>query len=236
MEIAIWSDYVCPFCYIGKRRLEQALEDTGYASQAKLQLKAYQLDASTPEVVTESVYESLARKYGTSIEQARSMTANVTEQAKTVGLEYNFDDMKGANTARAHRLVKYADTEGKGYDLGEKLLKAHFLDGQNVNDPSLLAQLASEVGLEQKKAREVVESNQFFPEIQIDQTEAAQIGIQGVPFFVLNNKYAISGAQPIEVFKEAIEKVAQEEGLKPTPKLQFVGEPGAVCKDDSCEI
>lgn len=234
MEIAIWSDYVCPFCYIGKRRLEQALEETGYASQATLQLKAYQLDASTPEVVTESMYESLARKYRTSIEQARSMTANVTEQAKSVGLDYNFEEMKGANTARAHRLVKFADTQEKGYVLGESLLKAHFLDGQNINDIEVLVKLATDVGLDETEARRVVESNEFFPQIQIDQTEAAQIGIQGVPFFVLNNKYAISGAQPIEVFKEAIEKVAQEEGL--TPSLQFVGGNGPTCTDDSCEI
>lgn len=234
MEIAIWSDYVCPFCYIGKRRLEQALEETGYASQANLQLKAYQLDASTPEVVTESMYESLARKYRTSIEQARSMTANVTEQAKSVGLDYNFEEMKGANTARAHRLVKFADTQEKGYVLGESLLKAHFLDGQNINDIEVLVKLATDVGLDETEARRVVESNEFFPQIQIDQTEAAQIGIQGVPFFVLNNKYAISGAQPIEVFKEAIEKVAQEEGL--TPSLQFVGGNGPTCTDDSCEI
>lgn len=234
MEIAIWSDYVCPFCYIGKRRLEQALEETGYASQATLQLKAYQLDASTPEVVTESMYESLARKYRTSIEQARSMTANVTEQAKSVGLDYNFEEMKGANTARAHRLVKFADTQEKGYVLGESLLKAHFLDGQNINDIEVLVKLATDVGLDETEARRVVESNEFFPHIQIDQTEAAQIGIQGVPFFVLNNKYAISGAQPIEVFKEAIEKVAQEEGLKPS--LQFVGGNGPTCTDDSCEI
>lgn len=234
MEIAIWSDYVCPFCYIGKRRLEQALEETGYASQANLQLKAYQLDASTPEVVTESMYESLARKYRTSIEQARSMTANVTEQAKSVGLDYNFEEMKGANTARAHRLVKFADTQEKGYVLGESLLKAHFLDGQNINDIEVLVKLATDVGLDETEARRVVESNEFFPQIQIDQTEAAQIGIQGVPFFVLNNKYAISGAQPIEVFKEAIEKVAQEEGLKPS--LQFVGGNGPTCTDDSCEI
>lgn len=234
MEIAIWSDYVCPFCYIGKRRLEQALEETGFAAQANLQLKAYQLDASTPEVVTESMYESLARKYGTSIDQARNMTANVAEQAKSVGLDYNFEDMKGANTARAHRLVKFADTEDKGYQLGESLLKAHFLDGQNINEIDVLVKLATDVGLDEAKARQVVESNEFFPQIQIDQTEAAQIGIQGVPFFVLNNKYAISGAQPIEVFKEAIEKVAQEEGLKPT--LQFMGGTGATCTDDSCEI
>lgn len=234
MEIAIWSDYVCPFCYIGKRRLEQALEETGYASQATLQLKAYQLDASTPEVVTESMYESLARKYRTSIEQARSMTANVTEQAKSVGLDYNFEEMKGANTARAHRLVKFADTQEKGYVLGESLLKAHFLDGQNINDIEVLVKLATDVGLDEAEARRVVESNEFFPQIQIDQTEAAQIGIQGVPFFVLNNKYAISGAQPIEVFKEAIEKLAQEEGL--TPSLQFVGGNGPTCTDDSCEI
>lgn len=234
MEIAIWSDYVCPFCYIGKRKLEQALEQSGYRNQAKLILKSYQLDASTPEVVTESTYEALARKYQTSIEQVKSMTANVVEQAKAVGLEYNFDNSSPANTAKAHRLVKWADTKGKGYDLGEKLLHAYFIEAQNINDPVVLIQLATELELDPVQANEVLESNQFFPDIQIDQTEAAQIGVQGVPFFVLNNKYAISGAQPVEVFIEAIEKVAKEEGL--TPSLQMIGKQGQVCEDGTCEF
>lgn len=232
MEIAIWSDYVCPFCYIGKRRLEQALEKSGFASQANIVLKSYQLDASTPEVVEESIYESLARKYGTSEDQAKSMTANVVEQAKTVGLDYNFDQLRSANTARAHRLVKWADTQGKGNALGERLLKAYFIEARNINDKDVLIQLAEEMGLDASGARDVVNSNQFFPEIQIDQTEAAQIGIRGVPFFVLNNKYAISGAQPEEVFIEAIEKVAQEEGL--TLGLKMMGTQGAACEDDNC--
>lgn len=233
MEIAIWSDYVCPFCYIGKRRLERALQETGFAGQATIQLKSYQLDAGTPEVVTESIYESLARKYNTSIDQAKAMTNNVVEQAKTEGLEYNFENAKPANTARAHRLVKWADTQQKGNDLGEALLHAYFIDGKNINDTAILAELAASVGLDSAQAKEVASSNQFFPEIQIDQTEAAQIGIRGVPFFVLNNKYAISGAQPIEVFKEMLEKVAQEEGLKPS--LQTIGGAGATCEGDSCE-
>lgn len=232
MEIAIWSDYVCPFCYIGKRRLEQALEKSGFASQANIVLKSYQLDASIPEVVEESIYESLARKYGTSEDQAKSMTANVVEQAKTVGLDYNFDQLRSANTARAHRLVKWADTQGKGNALGERLLKAYFIEARNINDKDVLIQLAEEMGLDASGASDVVNSNQFFPEIQIDQTEAAQIGIRGVPFFVLNNKYAISGAQPEEVFIEAIEKVAQEEGL--TPGLKMMGTQGAACEDDNC--
>lgn len=233
MEIVIWSDYVCPFCYIGKRRMERALQETGFVGQATIQLKSYQLDAGTPEVVTESVYESLARKYNTSIDQAKAMTNNVVEQAKTEGLEYNFENAKPANTARAHRLVKWADTQQKGNDLGEAILHAYFIDGKNINDIEVLAELAAAVDLDAEQAKEVASSNQFFPEIQIDQTEAAQIGIRGVPFFVLNNKYAISGAQPIEVFKEALEKVAQEEGLKPS--LQTIGGTGATCEGDSCE-
>ncbi|WP_342526402.1 DsbA family oxidoreductase [Chryseomicrobium sp. FSL W7-1435] len=234
MEIAIWSDYVCPFCYIGKRRLERALEETGFSSQVTVHLKSYQLDAGTPEVVTESIYESLARKYNTTIEQAKAMTANVIEQAKSEGLEYNFDNAKPANTARAHRLVKWADTQGKGNDLGEALLQAYFIDGKNINDSAILIELATSVGLDASGTEEVLMSNQFFPEIQIDQTEAAQIGVQGVPFFVLNNKYAISGAQPIEVFKEALQKVAEEEGLKPT--LQTIGGQGATCDGDVCDF
>lgn len=234
MEIAIWSDYVCPFCYIGKRRMERALQETEFAQQATIQLKSYQLDASTPEVVTESVYESLARKYGTSIEQAKAMSANVVEQAKTENLHYNMEDAKPANTARAHRLVKWADTQGKGNKLGEELLNAYFIEAKNINDVDVLADLAVATGLDREGALEVLESNKFFPEVQIDQTEASQIGVRGVPFFVLNNKYAISGAQPIEVFKEALQKVAEEEGIKPT--LQTIGGQGATCDGDVCDV
>lgn len=234
VKIEVWSDFVCPFCYIGKRRLEQALEKTGFTNQANVEFKSFELDPTTPKVSEKSMYEVLAEKYGTTVEAAKTMTEGVAEQAKTVGLDYNFDIMKPANTQDAHRLVKWATAKGKAKEANELLLQAYFLDGKEIGKNEVLLDLIESMGLPRNEAKDVLESDAFLTEVQADITRASQIGVRGVPFFVLNDKYAISGAQPLETFVGALNKIAEEEGI--SPKLQMLGEDANLCTDDKCDI
>lgn len=234
MKVEVWSDYVCPFCYIGKRQLEQAIKDSGYEGQIEVELKSFLLDPTTPVDTDQSVYSSLSKKYNVSEEQAKNMTKNVAERAKEVGLNYDFDNMKDANTTAAHRLAKWSVTKGKGAELSERLLQAYFLEGEAIGKQDVLLSLVEEMGLDTAEAKEILEGNQFAEEVERDIYEAQNLGVRGVPFFVIDNKYGISGAQPQPLFNQTIEKAANEAGLK--PKLKMVGDNGSVCEDGQCEL
>ncbi|MBZ5200997.1 DsbA family oxidoreductase [Planomicrobium chinense] len=235
MKIEIWSDYVCPFCYIGKRTLEKALKRSGYESQADISFKAYQLNPNTPIDSTVSTYESLAKKMGQTVEQAKEMTKGVAEHARTVGLEYNFDGMVEANTFAAHRLVKWAESLGKDAELTEQLLHAYFIEAQNVGNAEVLLDIAEKSELPREDAQAILASEQFTAEVQKDIEEARQIGVQGVPFFVINRKYAISGAQPVEAFVDALIQIGEEEGIRPA--LKPLGRKETTyCTGDSCDM
>ena len=234
MKIEVWSDFVCPFCYIGKRRLEEALEQTGFVSQAEIEFKSFELDPNTPKTSDKSMYEVLAEKYGSTVEAAKQMTDNVVAQAKTVGLKYNFDAIKPANTLDAHRLVKWATTQGKAKEANELMLHSYFIEAKEIGKLDVLLDLIESIGLSREEAEKILNSNAYLEEVRLDITRAGQIGVRGVPFFVLNDKYAISGAQPTETFIGALNKIADEEGI--SPKLQIIGEEANLCTDDSCDL
>ena len=214
MKIEVWSDYVCPFCYIGKRRLEEAIESTGLGDKVEVVFKAFELDPNSPATSNETMQEVLAGKYNISIEEAKGMTDNVVTQAESVGLKYNFSTMKPANTFKAHRLAKLAEQEGLGAEIAEQLLHAYFIESKQIGLDEELIDLCEKVGISKERAEEVLNSEEFAEDVKADITEAGQIGVQGVPFFVINRKYAISGAQPAETFAEALQKVAEEEGIR----------------------
>lgn len=211
MKIEVWSDYVCPFCYIGKRRLEEALAETGLGDKAEVVFKAFELDPNSPKTSNKSIHEMLAEKYGMSVDEAKKMNENVGEQAKNVGLNYNFDKMSPTNTFDAHRIAKLAEQEGVDKTVSERLLQAYFINGEKIGTEEVLLNIAEEAGISRARAKEVLDSNEFAADVRIDIAEAGQIGVRGVPFFVINRKYAISGAQPTETFTEALRKVAEEE-------------------------
>lgn len=210
LKIEIWSDYVCPFCYIGKRRLEEALKQTGLGEKAEIVFKAYELDPNSATESNESVQVDLAKKYGMSAQEAKNMTDNVVLQAKTVGLNYNFDKMTSANTFNAHRLAKLAEQEGLDKVVTENLLKAYFIDGEKIGTDDVLLRIAVEAGLSRDRVKEVLESDEFAEEVKMDIGEAGQLGVKGVPFFVINRKYAISGAQPVDAFAEALRQAEED--------------------------
>lgn len=233
MKIEVWSDYVCPFCYIGKRELERALKTLRIEEKVEVQMKSFLLDPTTPEDSDETVYSALSKKYRMTEQEVKKMTQNVVNRAKEVGLEYDFDNMKNANTLASHRLAKWAETKEKGKEFSEKLLHAFFIEGKHIGKKEILLALVEEVGLNKKEAEEILDNTKFKDEVEQDINEAMQLGVRGVPFFVINNKYWISGAQPQSVFKETIEKAAKEAGL--LRNIEVVGE-GKTCTDESCDI
>ncbi len=235
MKIEVWSDYVCPFCYIGKRKLENALEETGLADHVEVIYKAYQLDPNTPTDATASMHEGLAKKYNMSVDEAKNMTNSIAIQAKEVELDYDFENMKVVNTLNAHRLAKLADQEDVGGEVSEHLMRAHFIDAESIGSDEVLIRIAEEAGIDEARTKAMLASDEFTADVKADIAEAAQLGVQGVPFFVINRKYAISGAQPTETFVEALQKVAEEDGIQPGFKMLNKND-GGVCKDDNCEI
>ncbi|MEC2344795.1 DsbA family oxidoreductase [Paenibacillus barengoltzii] len=204
MKIEVWSDFGCPFCYIGKRRLERALESFSHRDEIELVYRSFELDPGAPKDTESSIHELLAVKYGLSLEQAKESNRNVAQQAQTEGLTYNFDTTIPTNTFDAHRLAHYAGEQGKAKEMTERLFRAYFTDSLHIGDRDTLVRLAEEVGLDGAAVREVLEQNTYADAVREDENEARRLGIRGVPFFVLRGKYAVSGAQPLEIFQGAL--------------------------------
>lgn len=235
MKVEIWSDVVCPFCYIGKRRFEEALKQFEHRSEVEKVYRSFQLDPTADKNPTEDVHTILAKKYNMPYEEAKRMNQQVTDQASEVGLEFNFDIAVHANTFDAHRLSHFAAQHGKMYELMERLMQAYFTEGKNVSDFDVLVNLAEKVGLPKEDTLKVLNSNDFAENVRDDISQSQQIGVRGVPFFVFNRKYAVSGAQPTEVFLEVLNRVYEEE--KEEPQLQVLNEKKSnteYCDDDSC--
>ncbi|SHG09766.1 DsbA family oxidoreductase [Ornithinibacillus halophilus] len=237
MKIEVWSDFVCPFCYIGKRRLEAALNNFENKDNVTVEYRSYELDPNAEVNPGKSIHELLAGKYGMSVEKAKAMNENVGLQAKEVGLTYHFDTMKHTNTFDAHRLAQYADGKGKGKEMTERLLYAYFTESKLLSDHQTLIELAEEVGLDAEEVEEMLKTDEYGNKVRFDENQAKQIGVQGVPFFVFNEKYAVSGAQPVETFKEVLDKVWEEENEKPVLKsLNPNNSKTTYCTDEGCNI
>lgn len=212
MKVEIWSDFVCPFCYIGKRRFEAALERFSHKQDVEVVYRSFELDPNASRESEHDNYDMLAAKYGMSREQAIATCENVAAQAREVGLEYKFDGMKPTNTFDAHRLAHYAAQHQKLPEMAERLLRAYFVETKPIGDPAVLAELAAEVGLDAGDAAQVLEGDAFAEEVRFDEQEAGRFGIRAVPFFVINRKYGVSGAQSSDVFLNALQKAWDEQG------------------------
>lgn len=211
MVIEVWSDVVCPFCYIGKRRLEEALAQFKHSNQVKVEYKSFELNPDAKVDYEEDTPTLLAKKYGTTVEQMKQMNQQLSEQAREVGLTYHLNEVKTTNTLNAHRLIQLAKSQGKENEMVERLFKAYFTEVKHVGEIEVLTELALEIGLGEKDVQSLFETSQFETEVRAQEQEAHQIGVTGVPFYVINRKYAISGAQPTSVFLEAMEKAREEE-------------------------
>lgn len=233
MKVEVWSDIMCPFCYIGKRHFEAALEKFEHAQDIELVWHSYQLDPTLPKLASKlNAYQYLAQHKGISYEESVAMHKNVIDMAKETGLNYNYDKVVIANSFDAHRLIQLAKKNGKGNEAEERLFKAYFIEGKNMSDISTLILLGEEIGLDETVVKAALNSSEFSNEVNNDINEASQLGVQGVPFFIFNRKYAISGAEPVTTFLETITKSYNEwKVTNPTAQLEVTE--GKVCKPNN---
>ncbi|MEO7424130.1 MAG: DsbA family oxidoreductase [Fibrobacteria bacterium] len=210
MKIEIWSDVMCPFCYIGKRKLENALAAFPGRDGVGIIWKSFQLNPDMRTEPGKSITQYLMEKKGWSLEQTRSQHERLTQVAADLGLIYDFDRAVVANSFDAHRLVQLAKRDGFGDAMEERLFKAYFSEGKNIADPTTLVELSREAGLNAAEAETVLAGRAFAEEVKADVREAQQLGVTGVPFFVFDRKFAVSGAQDVSVFARALEKAALE--------------------------
>ncbi|WP_028661308.1 DsbA family oxidoreductase [Nocardioides insulae] len=213
VTVDVWSDIVCPFCFMGDTLLAQAVEASGL--DVELRYHSYQLMPELPEGATLDLADHLAEKFGTSRDKAVEMNEQVSARAAEIGLDYHLDRALPTNTLPAHRLAHWAAGEGRQHALILALFRAYFTDGRNVGDHEVLADLAAEAGLPREEPLAVLGTESFAEEVQQDIALAQRLGISGVPFFVFDGKYAVSGAQPVEVFRQALDTAVQARGASP---------------------
>lgn len=209
-----WSDIACPFCYIGSTRVKRALKALGYDKDTKLEFKSFQLDPTLPKKTDKTMEENFAEGHGMTKQQADLQMRAIKRMGEQDGLNVDIAGAIPTNSFDAHRLIKLAASKGD-HDLFEKLIdrlyKLYFTDHESIADHAALTKAAVEVGLNKDEVQDVLNSNKYADEVKKDIIEAVQSGVQGVPFFVINHKYAISGAQPYKVFVNALKKIHDEE-------------------------
>ena len=210
MKINIWSDVRCPFCFVGKKKFEKALEKFPHTEKLEITWHSFQLD---PQLITQpdvNPYEYFAKAKGITIERAKAMHEGAAMAGKEAGIDFNFDDSKVANSYKAHLLIQLSKTKNLANEMEEALFEAQFLDGKNIDDEETLIQLAKSIGITEDEAKNALQSDELGYLVKQDMQLAAQLGINAVPFFVINDKYGISGAQQPELFLEALEKTWEE--------------------------
>lgn len=231
MKIEIWSDVMCPFCYIGKQNFEAALAQFSDRKDLEVIWKSFQLDPSLPEIAQESFQDYLVKRKGMSLEQVNSMLSNVTMSAKQVGLDFHLDQSVIVNSIRAHQLIQFAKTKSLGNEIEERLFQAFFTESKNIADIATLIQLGKEIGLDEAELKTIFTDEKYLKLVQQDFEEARSLGISSVPFFVFDRKYAISGAQPVDVFLETLQgSFAEWRKLNPKTKLDIIE--GQSCSTD----
>ena len=220
IKIDVWSDIACPWCYIGKRNLESGLAAASADADApvvEVTYHSYELSPDTPVDFDGDEIEFLSGHKGMPREQVQEMLERVTGVASEAGLEYRFDLLKHTNTVKAHELLHFAKAHGRQHEMAERLMAAYFTEGRHVGRIDDLVQLAADAGLDAEAARAALESAQYLPDVRADQAQATSYGINGVPFFVIDGKYGVSGAQPAEAFAQIARQVWAERSAEPEP-------------------
>ncbi len=232
LTVDVWSDIACPWCYVGKRHLEAALEKFEHRDAVEIVWRAFELDPSAPRVRDAKVSYAarLAQKYGTPVAKAEAMIQTMTETAAKDGLEFRFDRVQSGNTFDAHRMLHWAGTRGLQNALKERLLRAYMTEGEPIGEPTVLARLANDVGLDTDEAMSILTTDQYANDVREEEAEAAELGISGVPFFVFGRRYAVSGAQPADVLQRVLERAWSE-----LPEVEPIAAEGAVCGPGGCD-
>ena len=238
MKVEIWSDVVCPWCYIGKRRFEAALAEFPHRDQVEVEWKAFELDPTSVSAPADTVVgprdqaTRLAEKYGTDVDSAQRMVDNVVAQAAADGLEYRLDRAVPANTVDAHQVIHLGGLRGVQDAVQERLLRAYFTEGEAVGDPETLVRLAAEAGLDAEEVRAVLGKGRYVGAVRADEAEAQALGIRGVPFFVVDRKYGVSGAQPADVLRQVLDRAWSERA----PLIPVVAGGADVCGPEGCAV
>jgi predicted DsbA family dithiol-disulfide isomerase len=228
VHVEIWSDIACPWCYVGKRRFEAALAGFEHPDDVTVTWRSFELDPGAPAEREGDLAEHLASKYGSSVEQARARHAQMTELAAAEGLDFRFDRARSGNTFDAHRLVHLAAAHGAQDAMEERLMRAYLGEGELISDHATLARLGAEVGLPAGEVAELLAGDRFAAEVRDDERTGAELGIAGVPFFVVDRAFGASGAQPPEVLRGLLERAWEER-----PKVEVVTT-GESCGIDGC--
>lgn len=234
MLVEIWSDVVCPWCYLGKRRFESALSRFEHASEVEVRWRSFELDPNAARQRVGSAAEHLAEKYGMTVEQATSRLRQLDAVAASEGLRYDLAATKSGSTFDAHRLIHlgYQQDAETGAALKEALLHAYFIELQPIGDPAVLTKVAVDAGLDHDEVTQTLESDRFAAEVRADERTAASLGCTGVPFFVFDRNLAVAGAQGPDVFLSALRRAWE----RTHPAIETIGASGEVCTDGSCAV
>jgi len=206
MQVEIWSDVVCPWCYLGKRHFERALQDFPHRDAVEVIYRSFELDPAAPKGQSTATVEMLASKYGMTLEQARDAQVQMEQRAATYGLTFRMSDLRSGNTRDAHRLLHLAKAHGKQAELAERLHRGYFTEQASVFDHSSLAGLAASAGLDRAEVLAVLSRDDYGPDVDADEQAARSLGVSGVPFFVIDRRYGVSGAQPPEVMAQVLDR------------------------------
>lgn len=234
MKIEVFSDFTCPFCYIGKRELERAIDLAGYSGQVEIEYKAYQIGPNTPKEDAPTLYDGMAAKFNSTLKEVKEITKGIARRAEEVGLHYNFEEMKTAHTEKAHRLAKWTRKFGKESVYTEELMSGYFTKGKDLNDERFLLNVIENLNLDVGAAKDVLASNDFSESLDKDRYDAQQLGVQSVPFFVFENRYGIKGAEPTDVFVRTLHQAAELAGIQSV--LKMIGDGEAICADGECQL
>lgn len=235
MAVDIWSDIACPWCYIGKRKFEAGLAAFAGAADATVTYHSFELSPDTPVDFDGNEVDFLSAHKGMPAGQIERMLQQVGDIATSVGLHYDFDRIRHTKTLKAHEALHYAKTQGKQLELVERLFKAYFEQGEHLGKPERLAELAAEVGLDRDEVRTALESGRFTDAVQGDLEQAQAYGINGVPFFVIDGRYGVSGAQSPETFTAALAQ-AHAEAAERTTLTPLGAADAEACEDGSCAV
>lgn len=238
MKVEIWSDVMCPFCYIGKRHFEKAIEKLPFKNEIEIDWKSFQLNPEYYNTNNEDLYAYLARAKGMSVAQAKQMTGQVQEMAANVGLDLNFATNIPANSFDAHRFLHFAKSKGLQDQAEEALFNAHFMAAKDIAKPETLIEIAKDLGLDVTETLQILQGDNFAEAVRYDIYESQQLGVRGVPYFVFDRKYALSGAQPIPAFEQAIvQSFTEWQATQPKNELKSLNKnDDAICDENGCEI
>jgi predicted DsbA family dithiol-disulfide isomerase len=230
--VEIWSDVVCPWCYIGKRRFETALDGFEHKDEVEVVWRSFELDPRAPQERQGDYASRLGKKYGMSPERALATLEHMTNVAAEEGLDFDFARSRAGNSFDAHRLLHFAGTRGRQDALKERLLRAYFSEGEAIGLPEVLQRLAVEVGLDADEVAAVLAGDDFAGHVRADEEAAEELGVGGVPFFLVGQKFAVSGAQDAAVFANALQRAWD----KTHPAIEVIADAGDACDDGSCAV